>query len=138
MSSDENRDTLIRLLEMAGPALDFEYIDQVVHPDVMLPDHLPGGGQGREALKAGLRAYADGYEGTTSVEDAVVDGDKVGVRIVTNAKHTGELFGIRATGKDLHVDEIMIAEFRDGRIVRFSRVADLYSLMHQLGGVLRP
>jgi predicted ester cyclase len=138
MSSGDNRDTLIRLLEEAGPALDFDYIDQVVHPDVVLPEHLPGGGQGREALKEGLRAYADGFEGTTRVQDAIVDGDKVAVRIVTKAKHTGELFGIPATGRDFHVDEIMIAEFRDGKVVRFSRVADLYSLMQQLGGAPTP
>jgi predicted ester cyclase len=135
MSTTENRKNLIYFIEEGGRTLDYEFIDKFVHPDVILPEeHFPGGQRGREALKDGLRNYDKIFQGTIKVEDSIAEGDKVAIRIVTRATHTGEFLGIKPTGKYFECDEIMIADFKDGQVVRFARIANLYGLIQQLSG----
>ena len=43
------------------------------------------------------------------------------------------LFGRPGTGKTFEIEEIMIAQFRDGKISRIWRVADVHSMLRQLG-----
>jgi len=135
MSLEENRKNLIYFLEVAGPALDFEFIDSFVHPDVVLPaEHFPAGMRGVDGLKEGLRSYDTIFRGSVNVTDSIAEADKVAVRIVTKANHIGEFLGIPPSGHYFECDEIMIADFKDGKVVKFSRTADLYSLMRQLRG----
>ena len=130
----DDRVALVRLLTEAVPAGDEGYVDAVVDPGVVLPE-LPGGGQGREGYKAGLRAYAAGVTySSIAAEDVVADGDKIAARLVVRGTHTGELLGIAATNREFQIDQVVVAQFRDGRVVRFWNVADRLSLLHQLRG----
>jgi predicted ester cyclase len=74
-------------------------------------------------------------EHTSTVEDMVGNGDRIAARITVRGRHVGELMGIPATGREWAIDEFMVAHFRDGRISQIWRVADIYSLLQQLGGM---
>jgi predicted ester cyclase len=132
MAATDDRSALVHLLTEAVPYEDYDYIDGLVHPEVVLPE-MPGGGQGVEGYKQGLRAYAAAMEHESiTAEDVVADGDKVAVRLVVKGRHTGPLMGVPPTGKAFTVDQMIIAQFRDGLIVRFWNVADRLSLARQL------
>jgi predicted ester cyclase len=130
--STSNSDTLVRLLTDAVRHGDFAYIDDVVDPDVVLPE-MPGAGQGRDGYKEGLRLYGNGvtYHSITAA-NVVEEGDTVVAHVVVNGKHTGPLMGIEATGIDFEIEQMVIAKFHSGKIVQFWNVADRLSLVSQL------
>jgi predicted ester cyclase/NAD(P)-dependent dehydrogenase (short-subunit alcohol dehydrogenase family) len=134
VSVEENREKLRRLLEEVSSSGNYDVLDEYVHEDVVLPPHMPEAGNGREALKAALAAYDDVLEYQDVVEDTIAEGDKVAARIVTRGKLNGEFLGMRGDGQEFTIDEMMIAQFRDGKISQIWRVADLFSLTQQIGG----
>jgi ketosteroid isomerase-like protein len=132
MSVEENREKLRRLLEEVSSSGNYDLLDEYVHEDVVLPPGMPEGA-GREGLKAALAAYDHVIEYRDVVEDAIAEGDKVAVRVVNHGKLNGEFLGLHGNGQEYTIDEMMIAQFRDGKISRIWRVADLFSLLRQVG-----
>jgi predicted ester cyclase len=49
--------------------------------------------------------------------------------------HGGELFGVPATGKQVHLDLIDIVRVSGGKIVEHWNVVDSFGLMQQLGAI---
>ncbi|MFZ2012745.1 MAG: ester cyclase [Nocardioides sp.] len=99
------------------------------------------GGPGFPATKEGtldfFRALADAFPDLRmEVEDLVVDDDKAVARVRLTGTHQGEFTGIPATGATVDVQVIDIMRFDDaGRVCEHWGVADLLSLMQQLGVV---
>ncbi|WP_446041131.1 ester cyclase [Streptomyces sp. SID1121] len=87
----------------------------------------------------------DGWKGTTgylrsvladltfTIEDIVVDGDRVAVRHVTSGKQVAELLGIPATGRQVAVRASDYHQIEGGRIVRSWHLEDYYGVVQQLG-----
>jgi steroid delta-isomerase-like uncharacterized protein len=70
------------------------------------------------------------------VEDLLVDGDKAVARVRITATHAGEFMGVPPTGKHVEIQLIDIMRFDgDGRACEHWGVADMLSLMQQLGAV---
>jgi steroid delta-isomerase-like uncharacterized protein len=135
-TTEENRERFIRLVTEAVPTGDFEYMAEVFDPDVVLPaKNLPGGKHGLAGLIEGMRGYekAVKYHSIT-VEDSIAAGEKVAARLTVRGQHIGEFLGIPGTGRDFSIEEIALVEFRDGKIVKYDRVADLLSMQQQLSG----
>jgi predicted ester cyclase len=74
-------------------------------------------------------------EHRSTVEDIVGDCDRIAARVTIHGKQVGEFMGLQASGKEFTMQEIMIAEFRDGKISQIWRVADVFSMMQQLGAL---
>lgn len=72
-------------------------------------------------------------EADVRIEDLLAEGEKVAVRYVYEADHTGELLGIEATGKRISLPGIFIARVEDGKIAEYWRQEDHLGLMQQLG-----
>jgi predicted ester cyclase len=134
VSSNDNREKLRRLLEEVVPVADYEALSEYVHEDVALPADMPGGKQGLVGYKEGLAASKSGIEYTHSVIDTVAEGDKVVARVLVRGRQIGDILGIANSGKEFQFEQMVIAQFRDGRVSRFWRVADLHSLRQQLEG----
>lgn len=82
---------------------------------------------GVELLKAMIgEARAQMPDLTMSVEDMVVDGDKVWARSVGQGTHP-------RTGRTLTLTVFDICRFQDGRIVEHWGVPDRFALVHQAG-----
>lgn len=79
------------------------------------------------------------FSGTSStVEDVIAEGDKVVTRITFRGTHTGDMMGIPPTGRSVTVDETIIDQFADGRIVESWRLFDQMAMMQQLGLIPTP
>jgi predicted ester cyclase len=70
------------------------------------------------------------------VEDLMADGDKTVARVRATATHDGEFMGIAPTGERVAMQLIDIMRFDDdGLVCEHWGVADMLSLMQQLGAV---
>ena len=72
------------------------------------------------------------------VEDLVAEGDKVAFRLVWNATHQGELFGIPPTGTRATVTEMHLLRIADSKIVERWGEWDALGMMQQLGAFPTP
>ena len=87
-----------------------------------------------------LAGYREISAGTTAafsdlkhdIHHIVAEGDSVAVGITFRAKHTGPYQGIAATGRTIAMEEIVILQFRDDKIVREWTVVDLAAVEQQL------
>ena len=66
------------------------------------------------------------------IHDQVAEDDKVTTRKSFHCTHTGEFFGMPATGKSVVMDVIDIIRLRDGKFVEHWNVLDWQSVMMQL------
>jgi predicted ester cyclase len=72
-----------------------------------------------------------------TVEDVLVEGDRVAIRTVTRATHTGNpVLGIPATNRPIELAASDFHQVQDGRIVRTWHLEDWLGLAFQLGATL--
>jgi steroid delta-isomerase-like uncharacterized protein len=67
--------------------------------------------------------------------DLISEGDKVVARMPFSGTHAGPILGIEATGRSVHVSEIVIFRIEDGKIVEAWEEYDELGLRRQLGTV---
>lgn len=106
--------------------------------DPELVDHdplpVPGGRSGAAGLLDVVALIRSGIPDLTrTVEIQIGRGDLVATRFVDEGTHSGDLFGIAATGRRIRVAGINIERVVDGRIVEIWHVEDIAGLMAQIG-----
>jgi steroid delta-isomerase-like uncharacterized protein len=110
---------------------------ELVADDFVEHDEIPG----LPPTKEGLLEYfglllAAFPDLRMDVEDLLADGDKTVARVTITATHQGEFMGLPATGTRATIQLIDIMRFDDdGRVGEHWGVADMLSLMQQLGAV---
>ncbi|ORA54654.1 ester cyclase [Mycobacteroides franklinii] len=114
---------------------DFELLETLFADDFV--DHTPQPGttpdkQGVRVLYRRLRdAFPDFHP---EIHWQTVDGDVVTTFKTYHGTHRGAFLGIEPTGRVVQFDTVDAMRVRDGRIVEHWGVANLYSVVHQLGG----
>ena len=108
-----------------------ELLDPVVVSHSPLPEQQPGAAGFIASLTAMRKAFPDLHARPTHF---VGEGDFGAARFEVSATHSGDFFGIRATGRKIHYEEQAIVRFAGGRIVEHWAVADGLSILQQLGG----
>ncbi len=88
-----------------------------------------------QANRTFLVAFPDFHH---EINDMVAEGDKVTVRATLTGTHDGEFMGIPPTGNKIEYIAFLTARFSDKRIVELWGVADMMTLMQQLGMELKP
>src|SRR2546422_877916 len=68
-----------------------------------------------------------------TIEDEIVSGDKVVVRVISSGRHTGEFIGFKPTGKTFEAQQIHIYRVADGKIIEHWSSRDDLSQGIQLG-----
>ncbi len=114
-------------------------VDQLCSPDLV--EHQFGlAGTGAEAidhLKAAIRdVHGAVPDMQFTIEDAVVDGDRVWVRVRGRGTNTGAFFG-PASGRPVDITVFDQARIVDGRIVEHWGVPDRFALLAQTGVLAR-
>ncbi len=89
------------------------------------------GAAGVEELARSLRTAIPDYHET--IEDIIVSGDRVVVRLTIRGTHTGPLPFAPATGRSLEIRDHSIFRIEDGKIVEQWALTDQLSLLVQLG-----
>ena len=99
----------------------------------------PTGGvlEGRPDIERIYRVWFVAFPDLTfTVEDLIIDDDRVAVLSRVSGTHHGEFFGMAATGRHIELACVFIYRLEDGLIVHERRVLDFTGLLVQVG-VLR-
>ena len=115
-----------------------DIVDDFLAPDFVEHNPFPGIPPTRDGWKQAFKEFVKGAPGYHAVEDLIAEGDKVAGRVTACGRHTGEVFGIPATGKDIRVTGIAIWRVRGDRIVEHWHETDQLGLMQQLGVIPPP
>ena len=88
--------------------------------------------------RAGYRAFFDTYTGafpdlSVQINDLIAEDGVVGTSYTARGQHTGPLMGIGPTGKQVKVQGVNIARYRDGKLVESNNLFNEMNLMQQLG-----
>jgi steroid delta-isomerase-like uncharacterized protein len=87
---------------------------------------------------AGFRAFHQQFRTAFpdihfTIEDALVDGDKIAVRCVVSAKHTGPGVMPAPTNRTINISGMVFARVKDGKLIEGWNNFDFLSLYKQLG-----
>ena len=75
---------------------------------------------------------------TIRIEDTIVDGDKVVVRVVLEGTHRGDGLGVAASGQRVNIAGVVIVRVGDGQIVEAWNSWDQLGLLRQIGAIPAP
>ncbi len=81
------------------------------------------------------RYFAAFPDSRITIEDMVAEGDRVAFRGVVKATHAAEFMGIPASGKQIAVPVIGIAQLTDGKVAEWWNSPDRLSWMQQIGAI---
>jgi steroid delta-isomerase-like uncharacterized protein len=139
MSIEENKSVIYRLNNGFWNEGNTAVIDELVAGDFADHSAAPGLAPGREGFKQMMLPFRAAFsQPRSTIDDAIVDGDKVAWRWTFQGTHTGPLMGIPATGKAITLSGITIDRVAEGKIVERWNEADFMGLMQQLGVVPAP
>jgi steroid delta-isomerase-like uncharacterized protein len=99
----------------------------------------PGQEPGREGFKPIIGIYRGIFPDlSVTNEDIVIAGNKAAVRSTIRGTHSGDLFGIPATGQPVEFMAIDIHRIENGQIVETHHIEDFLSVIFQLGATIQP
>lgn len=131
-------DTPVRLFYTALDTGDLALVDRALAPDwEALPALRTGTGpEGWKRSVEHLRAVFG--ELSVTVEDVVVEGDRVAVRTVNRGIHRGELLGVSGTGRVVEFRATDVHQVENGVVRRTWHLEDYLGIALQLGLQLVP
>jgi len=136
MSAKEIKALERRLYEECnkGKAAAMAVIDELYATDIVQHGST---GEDIRGLKDYKQSFSEVYNAFPdfhyTIDDMVVEGDKVAVRLTMTGTHKGAVRGIPPTNKKVTVWGIFIDRIAGGKIVEEWQAADMLSLMRQLG-----
>jgi steroid delta-isomerase-like uncharacterized protein len=137
MNTEENK-KLVRKLYDALNDGDVAAVGELVAPDYVENDPLPGQGTGREGVIDRFSAIVSGLAPRFTVHDMVAEDDKVVVRWTNAGTHVGEFAGIPASGLAFTIGGIDIYRVADGQLCEHWHQIDQLSMLGQLGVLPAP
>jgi len=133
MSIEENKNIVRRYQDIYN-SNDLDALGEVVAEAVLTPRIMPGMKPGLEGARQvhaiSLIGMPDWH---TRIDDLIAEDDKVVARITMTGTHTGDFWGIPATGTKVEFTGIYIVRIVDGKIVEHWGEEDGVSLLQQLG-----
>jgi steroid delta-isomerase-like uncharacterized protein len=115
---------------------DFDIIDELVAPDSVEHEEIPGIPSGREGMRQGFQMLHTAFPDLQIVvHDLLADEDKVVARLEFTGSHQGEFMGIPATSKEVAFNVIDIFRFAENKVVEHWGVTDMMALLNQLGAI---
>jgi uncharacterized protein (DUF1330 family)/predicted ester cyclase len=98
--------------------------------DIPLPPDTSPGSEGFKQTVAALREAFPDLEAV--VEDIVVSGDRVAVRVLARGTHRGEILGVEPTDREVEFRAFDFHRLEGGRIVQSWHLEDLFGLLGQI------
>src|SRR5215210_4846874 len=140
--SEENKEKSRRLVEEAFGQGNVEMIPEILHSDFVCydPNSETGEVRGADTIKGEIEYFHSAVPDLTyTVEDQVVEGDKVVSRYTVSGTHQGEFFGVAGTGKRIEMTGINIDRFDEsGKLVEEWPEYDLLGATQQMGAIPEP
>jgi len=140
--SEENKAKVQRFLEEGFGQGKTELVDELLHSDFVCydPNSETGEIRGADTVKGEIEYFHSAVPDLTfTVEDQVVEGDKVVSRYRATGTHQGEFFGIPGTGNRIEMTGIQIDRFDEsGKMIEEWPEYDLLGAMRQMGATPEP
>ena len=135
MTVQENKALVRRFIDEVFLAGRPESVDELVADDFTA--HTWGANaNGRDGLKAAIERVSTGLADTRmTIEDLIAEGDRVAVRLTSEARQVGEFMGLPPSGKTYRIGEIHIFRIADGKVAEHWHEADFLGMMRQLGAM---
>jgi len=135
LSTEEKRSVLKRVSREVFGEGNMRSVDELVAPDFVDHDPLPGMPANREGFKTVVQMFRSAFpDFEVDLVHTIVEGDKVVDHVASRGTHTGEFMGIAPTGKRISTSAIVISHLgSDGRIdERWQRFGAM-QLLQQIG-----
>ena len=137
--SDANRALVHRWFEEVWNKGRVDAIDEMFASDGIAHGLPADSGQplrGSDGFKAFHQKFRGAFPDiVVTVEDTVVEGDKVAARCHVRARHTGDSLGLAATHQPIEISGMTIARVKGGKIVEAWNNFDFLSLYQQIGAI---
>jgi len=133
MSIEENKD-IVRCYQEIYNSNELASLTEVLAGDLLTPKIMSGMKPGLEGARQVHATTLIGMpDWHTRIDDLIGEADKVVARITMTGTHTGDFWGIPATGRRVEFTGIYIVRIADGKIVEHWGEEDGVSLLTQLG-----
>jgi steroid delta-isomerase-like uncharacterized protein len=135
---EQNKDIARRIYEEVINKRDLELLDELVKPDYIEHDPLPGQREGLEGIRDRYRMLIEGLDPHFMIEDLIAEDDRVVVRWTNSGTNVGEFLGAPATNRSFTTAGIDIYRVQEGKLAEHWHVVDVYGQMVQLGQLPPP
>jgi steroid delta-isomerase-like uncharacterized protein len=113
-------------------------VDELTAEDLV--DHeegFPGQPSGREGVKFFVNVMRQAFPDlrVKTIDPTMTDGDLEAARTILSGTHNGEFLGIPASGSAVEFESIDIIRLSDGKVAEHWGIADVLTLMQQIGAV---
>jgi steroid delta-isomerase-like uncharacterized protein len=116
---------------------DAERLDDLMAPEIVDHNPIPNQAPGRDGFKQWMAAARTAFPDLRgTVEDVVVEGDRVAARTMWHGTHRGEFVGVGATGRRVSFSAFHLVRFSQDRAVEWWGTADLLGVLQQLGATI--
>lgn len=135
MTVEDNAATYRRWFDEGCSQGNVDLADELYSPDYVSHSLGPDLPPTREGLKTFIRALREGLPDLQCpMEEVVAEGDRVAGRFSLRGTHSGTLFGIPPTGKQVVVGVMVIARFNEaGKWVEDWSARDQLGMLQRLG-----
>ncbi len=132
--ANKNKENIVELYKQAISAFNNRDIEKEIN--FFAEDYVDHFNKisGRDELRQFVDVYIKAFPDIKrTIEDILVEGNKVANRYRVKGIHQGEFMGIAPTGKKVEVNGIVISRFEDGLIAEEWDLWDTDSFLKQLG-----
>jgi steroid delta-isomerase-like uncharacterized protein len=135
-TQEEQNKQVVRQCVEAWDRHDTERMEQLVSSS-SYSFHSPGMSPiNWNATKQFLTAFWSAFPDLShKIQDIMVEGDKVAVRVINTGTHKGEFLGIPPTDKKVSFVGVGFLTIRDSKIIEQWSVNDTMGLMQQIGAI---
>jgi len=133
MDTEQTEAAARRVLEEVFPADDETALASLVSPDFVNHEAPPGTPPGLGGITFYMHMLARAFSDQRwTIEHVVCEGDMVAMHCIHSGRHTGEFFGIAATGRTFSYKQMHLVRMADGQGIEHWAVRDDAALMRQL------
>ena len=124
------------LLEVEISRARFDLTERLVHPEFFDHTNPLGLQHGLDGHRGIVTLFHGAFpDGQWTVEDLIAEGDRVVARTTFRGTHSGDFFGLPATGKAVDMAGVHIGRFAEGKIIEHWGTNDDLGMMRQLGAI---
>jgi len=130
MPEEQNKKVVLEFLKGIDQC-DFSILDRLCTPD--LRGHFNGEQINRAEIEAAARQFSQSFTGIChDIQDVIAERDRVVIRALDKATHTGDFRSIAATGRHVSFEMIAIYRIKDGKIAGVWEQIDIMDLLYQI------
>jgi steroid delta-isomerase-like uncharacterized protein len=134
VSVEANKALIRRLMDEVVNAGNLDMVDELLAPDFVNHNPLPGATPDRDGFKQAFRNLRAAFPDLRAISsDVIAEGDRVVALRGFEGTHDGPFMGVPATGRHIILDGITVFRVMNGHISERWGVLDTIGVMRQLG-----